>query len=732
PWGTSGHTCAVNGYWCYTHGGPKAICKCLTLTGGTWGVLPPGTEGMRVFGVGTSEDTDSGGASPCCNCLAHAAWAPGDVKTNIVRYVSQKLSLSRNADGTGPVTVGDRLDGPTALYAQGVGLSVNFNDAAATFSHELHPDDTQEVIFTVAGLGLAPANLSGEGFFQIPGGLGCTSLVSVITSSDLAQGSVRLDAGSGLFFSATQGDPPSAALTLLTNSPPASVNGSRDFWLGATNGGFSTLTYSLLTPSNSVCLSTNITVEAVMVKLATNSYYVAYGSTGYLEIDLDTVSHDPAGFSLYVDNTLCATGQPPWQVDTSCLTGGVHMLTVACETFPELADTAEVNVIKVEKISLGGSTNLSKFIIGKVYVPTKWGGELKLTGSNVQLFYTDGSILDGDTAIKIVKGELDTMRVAQGNPCVYEVPDYKHKWYYMKTSAAAGASVAAGFVEWGEAETTPWNGWYWPLLNTRNPNLYEETGGNTPLKDYDTVYGTNSHERAAEEANGSTSDTNAWWEGHCWGWSLAAIAIPEPQALVKNNVTFTRDEMEGLYTELADGATEGWEYKVGTPETVEPPNPIPAGPPTEATGEAVDVWADKVQNGLRQYIRQEGKAMNSNLRDATGADATEVWNHDIYKYESTMEEATGGNEKVVKVTTLVTSNTDGSIMLPATDKREDTYVYVLEYTGDGIIDGSSTNQNWISCTGFAPKWLGTVNPARMVWTARHCEITKEKVDALYQ
>ena len=57
--------------------------------------------------------------------------------------------------------------------------------------------------------------------------------------------------------------------------------------------------------------------------------------------------------------------------------------------------------------------------------------------------------------------------------------------------------------------------------------------------DYDTIYGT--HERAAEEANGSTNDPAFGWEGHCWGWSLAAIAIPQPQALVKNNVTFTRD-----------------------------------------------------------------------------------------------------------------------------------------------------------------------------------------------
>ena len=185
--------------------------------------------------------------------------------------------------------------------------------------------------------------------------------------------------------------------------------------------------------------------------------------------------------------------------------------------------------------------------------------------------------------------------------------------------------------------------------------------------------------------------------------------------------------MEGLYIELADGAPEtgGWTWRVGSL----PNNPIPAGPPTAATGEAVDAWADKVQNGLCQYIRRERLAMNGNLRDSTGAHASEVWNHDVYKYESTMEEAAGGNEKVVKVTTLITSNTDGTIMPPATDKREDTYVYVLEYTGDGEIDGSSANQNWISCTGFAPRCLGTVDKRQFVWRANHCTITKENVDA---
>ncbi len=384
-------------------------------------------------------------------------------------------------------------------------------------------------------------------------------------------------------------------------------------------------------------------------------------------------------------------------------------------------DRVKISNLKLKKIPLGGSANLSKVIIGKVYVPTKWGGVLKVSGTDVELFYNDGSDLDCDTAIKIFKGELDANRVAQGSPCSYTVPENKHGWYYAKITAASATAISSTFIQDGAASTTPWNGWYWPSLDTANPNLYDQTGSYTPLKDYDTVYGTS--ERAAEEANYSGGD--AWW-GHCWGWSLAAIAKTQPAATTKNGVSFNQDEMEGLYSELAEGATMGWAWRVGSPSSE-----IPAGPPTAATGEAVDGWPDDVHKGFRKYIRQRNKAMNGDLRDATGGDSDEVWNHDVYDYESTMQEAPGGNEKIIEVTTGITSNTDTPAMPPDTGKREDTYVYVLEYKNDGTIDGTSADQNWKSCTGFAPSCLGTVKAHELNWQGSHCGITKANVDGLY-
>jgi alpha-tubulin suppressor-like RCC1 family protein len=382
------------------------------------------------------------------------------------------------------------------------------------------------------------------------------------------------------------------------------------------------------------------------------------------------------------------------------------------------------SLLSVEKIPLGGSANLSKFVIGKIYVPSKWGGELMLSGANMELFFTDGADLNAATLSKIYKGELSANRVAQGVLCNYQVPVDKQGWYYVKIQDTESKSIWGGFVQRGAAAATPWNGWYWPSLDTQNPNLYDDTGSYTPLKDYDTVYATS--ERTAEK---NAFNGGASWEGHCWGWSLAAVATPQPGAIVKSGVDFNQDEMEGLYTELADGATSGWTWRVGSPT-----NQIPEGPPTVATGEAVDAWPGKFQNALYEYIGRQRVPMNGNLRNSSGINANEIWNHDIYKYESTLIEAEGGDEKVVVVTTVITSNADTSSVpnsMPLdTEKREDTYIFVLEYVG-GIVKVDSTKQNWQYCSGFAPAAVGTVD-GPLAWRAQHNGITKAKVDGLYK
>jgi hypothetical protein len=380
-------------------------------------------------------------------------------------------------------------------------------------------------------------------------------------------------------------------------------------------------------------------------------------------------------------------------------------------------------VVGQQKIALGGSASLSKYIIGKVYVPTKYGGALGLSGASAELFYTDGSDLTDTKIVQIYNDQLDSYIVASGSPCNYNVPNDKKGWYYVKITNTSATSITAGFEESGQATNTPWNSWFWPRLDspTSRAVLYDSSGTYTPLKKYDTVYSTTN--RATEETNYSGG---ASWEGHCWGWNLAAIALTQPSATTKSGVTFNQDEMEGLYTELADGATGGWQWKVGSL----PSSPIPAGPPTSASGEPVDSWADELQNGLRQYIRDAGVAMIADLRASTVGDPTEVWNHPVYKYVSQMKEASGGNEKIIEVTTVITAGSDVPQMPSDAAYRTDTYFYILEYTSSGEIDSSSANQNWKSATAYAPRVFGILY-GTFYWQANHCNITKANVDALY-
>ena len=215
-------------------------------------------------------------------------------------------------------------------------------------------------------------------------------------------------------------------------------------------------------------------------------------------------------------------------------------------------DTVNVTVspFRIVKIPLGGSATLASNIIGKVYVPTMFGGDLTLSNGTVQLFYTDGADLDYETAAQIYNGDLDASMVAEGDPCTYEVEEDEHGWYYVKLSSAGSASIRATFVQMGEADAIPWNGWYWPYPNDQNPNLYDDDGNYTPLKKYDEVYGT--HARANEEAYQPSPDADT---GHCWGWALASVSITQPpETTSTNGVFFNQDEMEGLFTELADGS----------------------------------------------------------------------------------------------------------------------------------------------------------------------------------
>jgi len=519
----------------------------------------------------------------------------------------------------------------------------------------------------------------------------------------------------------TDGDGTGDGAEVLQGSDPsdpsdngqAPTNATTDVTLSLVSDNLeSTITLSLVigTNTHSVSITTGGVADTKIIQ-------VQKGKNGYFFL-----SDSGFGYDLLCSYTATISGDGIIIEDPLGLLGS-HSGVAPNEINP--ANTGTVHMACSQKIPLGGSANLNQSVVGKVYVPKRWGGKLMLTGSNVELFYTDGKDLDTATAIKIINGELDANRVAQGTECEYLVPKASYKWYYVKITEPEMTEITCTFTQKGEAETIPWNGWYWPFMDDKPPNLYSETGIYTPLKDYDAIYGTTA--RATEEALSAGCTNMA--DGHCWGWMIASIVLPQPVATTTNGIAFNQDEMEGLYSELGDDVNGeyAWGWKVG-----DPANELPAGPPTAATGETVDAWVDELHNAFQMYLRQQKKPMIADLRDMTRYDFREVWNHAIYKYESTMKQVEGNDEKVIEITTIITSNMDFPEMPSDSDKREDTYVYVVEYKVDGNIDGTSEKQNWKSTSGFAPAHIGWISPGRVEWNVdSHCGITKENVDNLY-
>jgi hypothetical protein len=342
--------------WCSLHGEWKCVCACLTLGGG--GMLAPGGEAGFMLGSENDGCMRHIHHARCCACPGHMAlggwWA--EKKTNVVRRISARLDVRR--DGV-PVAAGDRFAGPAPLTAGGLVPSTAFGDAQVVASHELHPSHTATSSWTVAAIGLDAAGTAG-GHCRIRGGTGCVSRVAVLTESALAEGSLRLAASAGLRFSVVEGAPWAAARSALTNTPPASVAASRDFWLSAQVGGDYELGYKLLDPAQRVRLSTNLLVEAIVARLATNAYYTACGSTAGITVNLAPSSHDPEGYTLRLDGTPIADGQPPWPVSVSNLAAGAHSLTLQSNTFPDLADEATLYVVRVDSVEPDSMANLQE------------------------------------------------------------------------------------------------------------------------------------------------------------------------------------------------------------------------------------------------------------------------------------------------------------------------------------------------------------------------------------
>ena len=359
-----------------------------------------------------------------------------------------------------------------------------------------------------------------------------------------------------------------------------------------------------------------------------------------------------------------------------------------------VSDVVKMTIFKVEPVKLGGSANLSNFVVGGVYVPSKWGGDLKLSGSNVELFYTDGSDLDCDRAINILKGEFDASRVAQGSPCSYTVPENKHKFYYIKIQTAGATVISTTFQQEkcfarmtdSEPSNDVWNSWWWPKDDGIDPNMYDATvtyatppgAEDGPLKKYDDY---------VDEEEPDVDSARIWeWNnirhpagtggiaGMCDATSWAGLEMSRPsgnktlQDPGNKNIVFREQDRLGLCAERYWVGTGG-ELNVDEPGT-----------------------ARHLFRKVDPYLKADW--FHNKLRDRISANQGVMvyvpnWNAGVYKYKAAFV-ADGTTDAERRRVTIENEMTHKDWAKWVGQTETFSTIYRVEYAADGTLptDGS--------------------------------------------
>jgi hypothetical protein len=412
-----------------------------------------------------------------------------------------------------------------------------------------------------------------------------------------------------------------------------------------------------------------------------------------------------------------------------------------------------------------------------VYVPTRFGGELKVTT-------TEGQVVDlkGPTGIPKVNGQ--------------DIGFDQQGWYTFKVEGAKKAyAVETKFVQVGQSTKKPWNFYYWPTkadsihepwaggnarVDTSNvnlagddeliaapgsyippgvdiifagrdgllqtlpaagddatwfPNLYDdlewvgpdkEHGGQitrfqtpSPLLKYDQLFGTSA--RQWEAAFSQNKDISRW-PGHCLGGAVSSILLNEPSPAPGSGMT--KDELKALWAELGENH---YNHRIG-----DYANEIPPGPPRRGA-DVTDWKAPRVHAMLETHVRGERKPLLANLRAfPPRGTITEVWNHGVYKYIATYTAIPGRGPRAVNLKVELHANSGSMLNGQDDHDRVVNYEYNLVYGLDGKIDETNPMAaDWISVGGeaqFAP--LNMLELVESHWGGHNGQVTEANVRSI--
>lgn len=219
-----------------------------------------------------------------------------------------------------------------------------------------------------------------------------------------------------------------------------------------------------------------------------------------------------------------------------------------------------------------------------------------------------------------------------------------------------GEAVRRGMPVRGVARKIPWSGYWWPQLESFPTTLYTYPG---PMSKYDAVTGRSAY--AWEYANHRTTDwANDWW-GHCQAWASAAIMEPQPRARAINGVYFSRDDVEGLYSEA------WWHHQMefhGTRYRGE-------GAGSEAYRDVHPADFDRL---VRYWIGTQRIALEMDFTTGVA-----VWNYPVYAFERHATRS-GADEYVTMTLTRAAPDYGVSGTRPV----RQTFYYTLRAGTDGV------------------------------------------------
>lgn len=251
----------------------------------------------------------------------------------------------------------------------------------------------------------------------------------------------------------------------------------------------------------------------------------------------------------------------------------------------------------------------------------------------------------------------------------------------------------------GEIKPAPWSGYWWSRKqghlvlgwNNHQPSPFARydqyvqirTGRNPGL-----------HAWESNVRNAHYNPRAQDWEGHCNGWSAAAVLAPEPRENKSwNGIQFNVSDQKGILCEQYMHTYCNFYGKRNWGNPGDDPQ---------------DIYPDVFHRLLLNYIQSGKSAM---ICDTTPDQ--QVWNYPLYKFESTWNAGWFDDKKLKVKTTVYYADDNVPLEFVGTKWFSTTYTYNLFLDNNGNITGGEwTGQSSNTHPDFV--WVPTAdcaNPA---------------------